>query len=347
MPLDLADLFHDPRWMLFGFDGDYAQFIPMTRDSYERSIFVDSRVQAVPGEAIRVPLDPLLAHLAKAGFRPPRIKFIHHFAQSGSTLLARALDQPTNLVIREPLHLRQLGVAFGAGAREPLTPDQRAVLDFSLTMLGKRFEAGSSLIAKGNVPISLLAGEIAALDPGQPGILLYFPLEDYCAAVLRTPNHQRWLSSVTDEIGLGSDPMVGGVANLNLAERAAALWYSMIKRFEQLLGANPEMRTLDANELFERPAETIVAASTLLDAGIGPGKAAEIAKGPLFSTYSKNPAVPYDPTLRIERRQEARVRLASELLEARRWVDRRANDLGLPESLGHPLQGECPALLTA
>ena len=344
MQLDGATLFNDPRLMLLGFDGDFAQFVPMTRDSYERTIFADSRVQIAAGAPIRVPLDPLLDLLDRTGFKAPKIKFIHHFAQSGSTLLARALDRPENLVIREPLHLRQLGIAFGAGTNLSLTSDQRSVLAFSLAMLGKRFEAGSSLIVKGNVPISLLADEIAELDPGQAGILLYFPLEDYCAAVLRTPNHQQWLSTVVEEIGLGLDPIVGDITNLTLAEKAAALWYSMIKRFERLLAANSQLRTLDANMLFDMPAETIAAASKLLDAGIDKGEASSIASGPLFSTYSKNPDVPYDPALRIERREEAKKKLSSELIEARRWVDQRAAQFGLSARLGRPLLGECPAL---
>ncbi|HET9397378.1 MAG TPA: hypothetical protein VFO45_01015 [Sphingomicrobium sp.] len=346
MQLDLVTLFSDPRLMLLGFDGDFARFVPMTRDSYERSIFADNRVQPAPGQAVRFPLDPLLDHLDKTGFKAPKINFIHHFAQSGSTLLARALDRPENLVIREPLHLRQLGVAFGAGVHGSLSADQRSVLAFSLSMLGKRFEPGSTLIVKGNVPIGLLADEIAELDPGQAGILLYFPLEDYCAAVLRTPNHQQWLGTVTEEIGLGLDPMVGDIANLTLAEKAAALWFSMIKRFERLLASNPQMRSLDANALFDTPAETIAEASKLLNAGIGADEASSIAGGALFATYSKNPDIPYDPALRIERREEARQRLSSELLEARKWAERRAERFGLSARLGSPLLGEGPALMT-
>lgn len=347
MQPDLATLFNDPRLMFLDFEGDFARFVPMTRDSYERSIFADNRVQPAAGEGARVPLDPLLDRLEKSGFRPPQIKFIHHFAQSGSTLLARALDRPENLVIREPLHLRQLGVAFGAGATRSLNVDQRLVLAFSLAMLGKRFDDNAPLIVKGNVPISLLADEISELDPGQAGILLYFPLEDYCAAVLRTPNHQQWLATVTQEIGLGRDPLVGDTARLGLPQLAAALWYSMIKRFERLLAANPETRSLDANILFDRPADTVSAASELFDAGIGADEASNIAKGPLFSTYSKNPDVPYDPQQRIERREEAKSRLATELLEARRWIDGRAGQFGLPASLGSPLLGESPALIAA
>ncbi len=344
MQLDVATIFDDPRLMFFGFEGEYARFVPMTRESFARSIFCDQRIQPADQQSFRVPLDPLLAHVVEAGFKPPRIRFIHHFAQSGSTLLARALDHPGNLVIREPLHIRQLGAANGAGDGS-LSAEQREILAFSLAMLGKRFAADSSLIVKGNVPISLLAGAIADLDPGQTAILLHFPLDDYCAAVLRTPNHQDWLENVTREIGLGSDPLVGDISGLSMAEKAAALWYSMIKRFERLLAHNPAMRSLDANQLFDRPTDTIAAASELLGAGIGAEEAAEIANGPLFSSYSKNPAVPYDPATRVERREQAKVMLASDLKLARRWVEQRPTQVCCPMVLDRPLLGEVTKLL--
>ncbi len=345
MQLDAATIFDDPRLMFFGFEGEYARFVPMNREAYSRSIFVDQRIQPADQQSFRVPLGPLMVHLAKIGFEPPRIRFIHHFAQSGSTLLARALDQPGNLVVREPLHLRQLGVAAGAATDGPMPAEQRAVLAFSLSLLGKRFAAGSPLIVKGNVPISLLAGAIADLDPGQAAILLYFPLDDYCAAVLRTPGHQRWLESVTSEIELGSDPLVGDILRLSVAEKAAALWYSMIKRFERLLSLHPAMRSLDANQLFDQPAETIAAASELLDAGLGAAEASAIADGPLFSNYSKNPAIPYDQVTRVERREQAKAMLASDLHLARRWVEEHAAVAGLPAALDRPLLGAAAPLL--
>lgn len=345
MPVDVAACFDDPCLMFFGFEGEFARFVPMDRDSYARSIFFDQRIEPAEGQSLLAPLDPLLDHLARRGFDPPKLRFIHHFAQSGSTLLARALDHPANLVIREPWHLRQLGVAVGGATKGPLSADQRAVLEFSLAMLGKRFAAGSPLIIKGNVPISLLAGAIADLDPGQAAILLHFPLDDYCAAVLRTPNHQRWLESVATEIDLGSDPLVGDISRLSVAEKAAALWYSMIKRFEGLLAAYPAMRSLDANQLFDRPADTIAAANDLFGAGLEAAEIATIAGGPLFSSYSKNPAVSYDPATRVERREQTKAALAADLQLARRWIERRAAKAGLPVALARPLVGEPAPLL--
>lgn len=341
--MDLAAIFQDPGVMFSEFGAGTARFVPMTRESYARSIFFDRRLQPAGPQSIQANLPPLLAYLRQAGFVPPRIRFIHHFAHSGSTLLARALEHPDNLIIREPVHLRQLGISAGAAARHTPPPPVDGLLPFSLTMLGKRFSPGSTVIVKGNVPISLLAEAMASADPGQPGIVLYFPLEDYCAAVLRTPGHQGWLNRVTADIRLKLDPLVGDIAELSVGEKAAALWYSMVKRFDRLLADNPALRSLDGNQLFDRPAEIIAAASDLLEAGLDAEQAEAVAKGPLLTSYSKNPDVPFDNNVRRQLRAEAKALLANELVAARRWVEGRPE--GVPAALDRPLVGDSPPLL--
>ena len=343
--MDIAAIFEDPRLMLFSIEGGVARFVPMSRESYARSIFFDRRLDPAERRFIEVPVQPLLDHLQKVGFKEPRIRFIHHFAHSGSTLLARALDHPGNLVIREPAHLRQLGVAAGAGVEDATSPRQHPLLALSLAMLGKRFSADSTVIVKGNVPISLLAEAIAGLDSNQPAILLYFPLEDYCAAVLRTAGHRNWVERVTTDIKLNRDPDVGDIGGLTVAEKAAALWYSMIRRFERLLAHHPQMRSLDANQLFDRPAQTIAAASDLLGAGLDAKSAEAVVAGPLLSSYSKNPNVPFDNSVRRQLSKEAKSSLSGELLLARRWVEKRFADNSVSNALDRPLLGESARLL--
>lgn len=344
--MNLDAIFHDPRTMFSEFGNGTARFVQMNRESYARSIFFDRRLQPAAPQSSQLPLQPLFAHLREMGFVPPRLGFIHHFAHSGSTLLARALEHPANLVIREPVHLRQLGVSAAAGALDLTSPAMIPdALAFSLTMLGKRFAENSTVIVKGNVPISLLAEPIATSDPNQPAILLYFPLEDYCAAVLRTPGHQGWVERVTGDIKLGGDPVVGEIAGLTTAEKAAALWYSMIRRFERLLSKHPRMRSLNGDQLFDHPAETIAAASDLLSAGLTANEAQAVAEGPLLSSYSKNPSVAFDNKARRKLRAEAKAQLRTELAQARRWVETRVSDDPLPSSLGCPLLGDSPALL--
>jgi hypothetical protein len=340
--MELSPFFHDPRLMLSEFGNGVARFVPMTRESYARSIFFDRRVQPAAPESTEVPLELLLNHLRETGFTPPHLRFIHHFAHSGSTLLARALDHPRNLVIREPGQLRQLGISAGAGFTSRSMPEALAL---SLTMLGKRFNEGSSVIVKGNVPITLLAEIIAEADPRQPAILLYFPLEDYCAAVLRSPGHQNWVNRVTADIRLNKDSSIGDIANLSTPQKAAALWLSMIKRFERMLSAHPEMRSLDGNQLFDHPEETIAAANDLLGAGLSGAEVEATANGPLLRSYSKNPAVPFDNETRQKLRSQAKVQHSGELLAAKRWVTQKIADQPLSSALIRPLIGESPSLL--
>src|SRR5436305_6486131 len=108
MALTLDDLFASPDHYLHSFEGDAAVFVSMDRAAYCRSIFLDGRISPVPGGAMRVPA----AMLAGRVPRPAPTGWIFHVAHCGSTLLARALDQvQTNIVLREPLALRQLALA--------------------------------------------------------------------------------------------------------------------------------------------------------------------------------------------------------------------------------------------
>lgn len=349
MRIDIGSLFDDPALMFHAFEGDHARFMPMDRASFARSIFVDQRIDPAERKVIRIPLAPLLDQLVERGFVVPRLNLIHHMAQTGSTLLARALDQGArSLVVREPFHLRQVAVYGGGGFELAHAPrDWRALLGLSLAMLGKRFDAAAPTIVKGNVPISMIGDAIADADPGQAAILLHFGLADYCAAVLRTPNHRAWVEHVVGELRLGEDPVVGDVSGLGTAQKAAALWLSMVKRFEALLARHPAMRSLDANRLFDTPAATIGAASDLFGVGLSRVEAAAIAEGPLFATYAKDPALLYDRALRIERRAATMIELASELDAARRWVETRAAIVELPDALDRPLLGDPSPLLGA
>lgn len=340
MPITLDDLLTDPALMLFAYEADHAQFVRMDRDSYFNSIFCDQRVKPSSPGIIRVPLAPLLDGWKARGAKRPQLNFIHHMAQSGSTLLARAIDRPgKSLVIREPLHLRQLGVQAGTEAAATQREPWQSMLDFSLAMLGKRFGPDQPVIVKGSVPVSLIAGNIANAAPGSPTILLYYRLKDYCSAVLRTARHQQWLASVVDEIGLRDDPALGDLRDAGIGEKAAALWLLLTTRMTRLLADEPAAFSLDANLLFDQPAQTIEKVSAFFATPVLAEEARQIAASSLFTTYSKNPAVAYDPGQRVQRRLETESALSEEIRRAEDWANLRAERLGLPKSLVRPLFG--------
>lgn len=303
MALTLDDLFTSPDHYLHSLDGDAAIFVPMDRAAYHRSIFLDARIAPAGDGSMRVPLALLAGQVP-----PPRpTGWIFHVAHCGSTLLARALDQASsNLVLREPLALRQLAVAPNA-----------ALLPVVAAMLGKRYRPEAPTIVKANVPVNFLLPELAALDPHARAIFLHLPLRGYLLAILRSDDHRAWLRRVTTQLA----PHLGPLPESD-AERAAALWLAQMRAYTAAIGRLPNARSLDAETFFGAPRDVLQAAATHLDVTMPPAQIDTIVEGPLFATYSKNPAVQFDNEARLARRREAEVLLRDDLALVDRWLER-------------------------
>lgn len=315
MTLSLDDLYASPDHYLHAFDGDDAVFVPMDRAAYHRSIFLDHRISARAAGAMRVPVAMLAAQRSK----PLRTGWIFHIAHGGSTLLARALDKPGgNLVLREPLALRQLGVA----------PDTER-LAIVLAMLGKRYAHDTLTIVKANVPVNFILPDIAAADAQANAIFLHMDLPDYLLAVLRSPDHRAWVRNVTAQLA----PALGDPDGLSDAERAAALWRAQMRAFAGAMALMPHARSLESEALFTTPAAVLRAAADHLAVAMTDEQVRGIVGGALFSRHAKRPDVPFDNAMRIERRAALAHDMAAEIAAATAWVER----AGGPVSLGRPL----------
>ncbi|HEX8623789.1 MAG TPA: hypothetical protein VF782_01790 [Allosphingosinicella sp.] len=303
MSLTLDDLFESPDHYLHSFEGDSAIFVPMDRSAYHRSIFLDHRIDPAANRSMRLPV-PALAD----GDRPAaRTGWIFHVAHCGSTLLARALDDPSlNLVLREPLALRQM--AFD---RDP------GRLALIAAMLSRRYREDLPTIVKANVPVNFLLPDLIAIDPQAPAIFLYSSLGDYLLAILRSENHRGWLQRVTVQLAA----YLGDLSNLSDAERCAALWLAQMQAFTAAVAVMPNARALDAEDFFAAPRPVLHAAAALLCVPMSDSTIDSTVAGPLFATYSKNPELPFDNEARLARRAELEEPLAPELAEARRWIE--------------------------
>lgn len=310
MPLTVAELFSSPDHFLHSLEGEDAVFVPMDAAAYRRSIFLDDRIQPARETAMRIPLRTLLA----APFETPApIGWIFHIAHCGSTLLARALDElGGGIVLREPLALRQAALM-----RDP------AILQLVLRMMGKRYDAAAATVVKANVPVNFVVRDIAAAMPDAAAAFLYYGLEDYVLAILRSANHRAWLGRITGELA----PVMGNPALRCDGERVAALWLAQLRMFRSGLVALPNARTLDAETFFADPTQTLAAAAALFGYATKPDRIAAVAHGSLFATYAKNPAVAFENADRIERRNALRPRLEPELAAAHDWLSRNADDL--------------------
>ena len=306
MPLTLDDLFASPDHYLHSFEDGQAVFVPMDRAAYHRSIFLDRRISPAAEQSMTLPIATLSARVATA----PATAWIFHMAHCGSTLLARALDDPdASLVLREPLSLRQTAMQADIG-RLPLV----------LAMLGKRYRADAPTLIKANVPVNFLLPQIAAADPDARAILLYLPLRPYLQAILRDDNHRNWLRTVTTQLAR----YLGDWSALDDAERAAALWLAQVDAFTATLAAMPHVRALNAEDLFHHPVPVLSAAAAHLGVPLDAKTLEAVVAGPLFSTYSKNPNVAFDNAARVARAAEVAAAIAPELDVAEAWVVRHA-----------------------
>lgn len=303
MSLTLDDLFASPDHYLHSFEGGAAVFVPMDREAYHRSIFLDGRISPAANRTMKVPAGALL----DPARRPRPTGWIFHVAHCGSTLLARALDRPsTNLVLREPFALRQLAFSPDSGG-----------LAMTAAMLSKRYRSDLPTIVKANVPVNFLLPGLAALDPQASAIFLYATLRDYLLAILRSDNHRGWLRGVTADLAA----YLGDLSNLPDAERCAALWLAQIRAFGDSVAAMPNARTLDSEIFFAEPAPVLKAAAAHLAVPMSEAEIQGTVDGPLFATYSKNPEQPFDNRARLARRSELEGPLAQEIAQAFRWVD--------------------------
>jgi hypothetical protein len=338
--ISVQDLAEDPSLFLLALEPRAAHFQRMSRDEFHRSIFLDKRIAGAAESRFQVPID-IIRHQQwpEPSSRP--VGLIFHVAHCGSTLLARALDLPgRSLVLREPTAIRRLGVE----ARATGTVD-RDILRFALSLLGKRWDGDAPVVVKANVPANFIADEILAIEGDVPAILLYLPLNNYVAAVMRTEAHAKWVDTVFEELRLADSGWIASGNPASTPERAGCLWYAQMQIFAEVIATNPRARSLDAHMLFERPAETVHQAAELFGIAISTEEAEEIAAGDIFATYSKNPTLDYDLEVRAAREEDAMRRLASPIAEAQSWVRRACTSKPIPDSFDRPLIGGPVALL--
>lgn len=305
MPPTIDDLFATPDHYLHSFDGDAAIFMPMDRAAYHRSIFLDQRISPAAARTIALPVRALVRRPSATA----STAWIFHMAHCGSTLFARALDDPTaSLVLREPFALRQIG----------LRPDTER-LTLVLAMLGKRYRADAPTLVKANVPVNFLLPQLAKADPGARAIFLYLPLRPYLLAILRSEAHRIWVRNVTGQL----KPYLGDLSSAPDAERAATLWLTQIEAFARTLSAMPNAAALNAEQLFADPLHVLQTAARHFGIPISDQALEATVAGPLFSTHSKNPSIAFDNAARIALAAATEREFEAEIAAAEAWIARR------------------------
>jgi hypothetical protein len=314
MALTLDDLYSSPDHYLHSFENDAALFVPMDRAAYHRSIFLDDRISPAGEGVAPVPL------AAFANVPPPQpTSWIFHVAHCGSTLLARALDTlGGNLVLREPLALRQAAVSRN-----------RQAIALAARMASKRYRDDLPTIVKANVPVNFILPDLVTADSGARAIFLYLDLDDYVRAILRSDNHREWLRRVTGLLAADLGPSAPSTD----ATRAAALWLAQMRAFAVALATLPDGRALNAEMFFAEPGGVLRSAADCLAVDLSDAQIEACVSGPLFNTYAKNPSLAFDNDARLARRAEQEMTLAPEVAEANAWADRAGDRASLAAAI--------------
>ena len=336
--------FRRPDVYLLEFTAKGGNLVPMTRDSYQQSIFTDKgRIVPASPTGWEIGMADLLQGYESQRLEQPALGIVFHIAHCGSTLLARALDvADRTLVYREPFTLRQLAADAASKPGGPADPKgwQRQ-LRLATGLLGRTFSPTQNAIIKANVPVNFIIPQLMNLADDSRGILLYAGLEHYLLSVLKTPMHQRWVMNVLGHVAGGvmaTDPF-GGVAMAGIAppQAAASLWLAQMYRFADALADGPRLRSLDCEDLFSRPDETITAAFRHLGTEMDDAEVEGIVKSDLFDRHAKNPGRPYDAAIREAELGQLRRHLSTELAAGLAWADeimaRRGLELPLPNPL--------------
>lgn len=341
-------LFERPDQFLLGFDGSDAVFVRMDREAYHRSIFCDQRISPADRQLTRVACSELFELCTTERARPRPISWIFHVAHCGSTLLARALDvMESNIVCREPMALRQLGVDHATNYFGGEPPDEwRQRLHLVAALLGRSYKEDTPSIVKGNVPVNFIIPQLLELHPESRAILLYFSFENYLLAILRTPGHREWVMTVANQLTNALRVTTGANEELNVQQVAACLWLAQMRMYDEAISEHPGARSLDAEVLFNDPRLAIRGAFEFFGQPCDESRLEEIVTGELFTRYSKDPEKQFTNESRLARRDTLRNELASELAEAREWLERQADVCSVPDRLARPLVGESADLLS-
>jgi hypothetical protein len=346
--MDLWRLFKNPDQFLLEFEDTDAIFVDMDRDAYYRSIFCDRRISPRNRNLTRVACAHLYEFRDQYFCRPPNLSYIFHMAHCGSTLLARALDiKEANIVYREPFALRQLGVeAASISHGEKAPTDWQRRLNLITALLGRSYNKEGTVIVKANVPVNFMIPQLLEIETDAHAILLYFSLDNYLLAILRTPSHRNWIARIIAETNLGISANIGVQQNLTLPQAAACLWMAQIMIFAKVISDYPLVRSLNAEDLFNDPRLVLQHAFDYFGQEFEGPTIEKIVSGELFTRYSKNPERQFDNESRLARRRELKKEITHEMKEGRDWVERQLEIYSIPRKLPNSLTGESADLLT-
>jgi len=299
------------------FADDKAWLVKMSPRWYRESVFLDpARIKGTI--VVEANINWLKQTCDSIEWQP--LSFIFHTAFCGSTLMSQSLDALfQSLPLREPEALGNLLVY------QRSNPEGKGVQDSAdlvLKLLSRRYTANEPVVVKANDYANPLINLLSGSHYSMPLLFMYTPLDEFLAGCLKAKNRLAWIrqryQSIVDiavrKLGLLPEVQINDDA---YGKMAAVYWsYNIALYLDVLQQAASQARSLDFNQMLERPLEVVVEAGTFF--GLTPRQnvnaTAEIER--LFGVYSKNSKFTYSPKQRVEDIQSALKQHRNELDEA-------------------------------
>lgn len=328
----LAQAVRDPSWLFQDMELhlDRAAFVPMRQEDYQRSAFLDHRLEAAGGKPAITRLSSLVA--AAADQAPGPINWIFHPGHVGSTLLSRLLGELEPILpLREPLPLRSLA-GLWREQDDPLAQLDRAAYDrlerAIWVMLGRRFRDDQRALVKATSDCCNLLQRALSAHPESRAVWLDVDLETFLAGMLRNQARRQETrafaqSRLMDLHRLLDDRKIR-LYHLDIGQLTAMSWLaSQGHRLPAADSANgDQLLALHFHDLLESPETELSRVLEHFRMPAQPESVARLADSPWRRSYAKRPDSPFSARQRYEQLAASRRDHAVEIRAGLEFADR-------------------------
>ena len=295
----------DYRW----FAADYLAekqsflFVHADRQSLAAQPFLDRRWKKDGLPSAEMPLAALAAKIP-AGAPAPDLHFIWHTSYCCSTLIAKALDVPGQVLsLCEPFILVSADAADRAARAQNGTATR--VPEIAFRLLARPENPGAKVLVKPSNFANALAGEAARLTSGK-SLFLYSSLESFLCSIAKGGTQsakftRRLLANTVGDLRNLPWPAMD-VFEMSDLEIAALAWHMQIAEFRRVWASFGRGRaaSLDCDAFLENPAAVLSRLDGFFGFGLGAQRTAEVANGSLLKQHAKVPGERFDAARRKE-----------------------------------------------
>jgi hypothetical protein len=339
-----TEILADAEYLAHRYDevADGFRFVHVSRDVHRSSTFITDEHLANVDQFDLIGR----ADLAPAPDQLAPIHFIFHSAYCCSTMMARAFDIPgTSMGLKEPVVLNDMIGWQRRGASAAQISD---VLNLSLDLLARPFEADEAVIIKPSNICTPLAIPALRQRPDAKALLLYAPIDSYLKSIAKKEMWGRiWVRDVL--LGTLKDGyLVGGFSQEELLrltdlQVAAVGWLSQHAAFARILntiGPN-RVKLLDSETFLSRPDEVIHQLNQLFDLELSQEGLDQIIGGPAFTSHSKldqnKPQQVFNASKRKQEQSQAATLHGAEIDMVARWIGAVAESQNIKIDIGSDL----------